>query len=116
MADGNALPPGFLESLDEKTRNVVAIAVLAERQSNHEKFHAERFVSLQDDITDVKSDLQGDISKVKQALDDNTKAQRNYAIWIIGLMLAASGSLAFLYLSGAHHIVGATLERATMFL
>jgi hypothetical protein len=101
----SALPPGFLESLDEKTRSIVAIAVLSERQANHEKFHAERFVSLQDDITDVKTDLQRDISTVKSGLDDNSRAQKSYFIWIVGLMLAATGAFAFLYLTGAHHAV-----------
>lgn len=88
----NALPAGFIESLDEKTRNIVALAVLAERQANHEKADIAEFTNLKSDLGAVKSDLA-----------DNSKAQRTYFIWIMTLMLGATGTLAALYLAAPHH-------------
>jgi hypothetical protein len=93
MPESTALPPGFIEALDEKTRQIVMVAVLAERQAAHERADVAEF-----------SNLRSDIQEVKEGLTENSRAQKSYALWIIGMMLVATGTLALLYLTSGHHV------------
>ena len=114
MPEQTVLPAGYIESLDEKTKQVVITAMLAERQAAHERADSAEFgnlketisgikVDLSDDIAQIKTDLSGELAEAKKALAENSADQRKYFITTILLMLGGTAAIAMLYFSHLAH-------------
>jgi hypothetical protein len=73
------------------------------KKAASERYAVQEFANLKENVKEVKSELAADIESVKIDLSKNSEAQRTYFIWIVGMLLAATGALALLYLTTLQH-------------